>query len=188
MRTTRASLLQRVRDPEDRDAWLEFYEIYAPLLYRFARGRGLSPSDAEEVRDQCLEVLSRRMPEFDYDRTRGRFKGWLFTMAQARVVDLVRLRRASRLSTDEMRSVADARTDPRQLWEEAWRREHLRFAMDRARLRVSALTWNIFELLLQDVAVPDVCRDLGVNRNQVYKARGRVLTEVRALVAELESE
>ena len=51
MTITRKTLLERVRDSSDHEAWTEFYELYAPLIYRYARGRGLPSHDAEEIRD-----------------------------------------------------------------------------------------------------------------------------------------
>ena len=71
MATTRASLLLRLKDPTDAEAWSEFHKLYAPLLYRYARRRGLSRDDAEEIRDQCLEVVTRKMPTFEYDKEKG---------------------------------------------------------------------------------------------------------------------
>ena len=43
---TRPSLLVRIRDPRDREAWGQFVEIYAPLVYEMARRRGLQDADA----------------------------------------------------------------------------------------------------------------------------------------------
>ena len=185
---TRASLLRRLRAPQDQEAWSEFYDIYAPLLYRFARRRGLATADAEEIRDQCLEIVTRRMPDFDYDRDQGRFRSWLFTIAHGRIVDLQRLRRPSRLSTAEQQALPDHGPAPQAVWEAEWRHEHLRFAMERARLQVSARTWATFEELLQGRAVPDICADRSINRNQVYKARGRVLAAIRTILHRLDGE
>lgn len=52
MTTTRATLLARLKNRSDAEAWSQFQKLYAPLLYRYARGRGLSREDAEDVRDQ----------------------------------------------------------------------------------------------------------------------------------------
>jgi hypothetical protein len=38
---TRPSLLLRLRDPRDGDAWHQFAQLYGPLVYQFARKRGL---------------------------------------------------------------------------------------------------------------------------------------------------
>lgn len=52
MMATRASLLLNLKNRSDAEAWSEFLKLYAPLLYRYARARGLSRNDAKEVCDQ----------------------------------------------------------------------------------------------------------------------------------------
>ena len=76
---TRASLLQRVRDPADNEAWREFFNIYRPLIYRYGRLRGLSRADADEVVQKCMTKLVDKMPQFEYSSTKGGFKFWLRT-------------------------------------------------------------------------------------------------------------
>ena len=46
---TRESLLIRVRDLRDRDAWNQFVQIYRPAVYRLARARGLQDADAQDL-------------------------------------------------------------------------------------------------------------------------------------------
>ncbi len=47
MNTTRASLLIRIKDPNANEAWSEIHDLYAPLIYGYARRQGLSRDDAE---------------------------------------------------------------------------------------------------------------------------------------------
>ena len=47
---TRQSLLVRLRDPKDGQAWAEFVAIYAPLIDRLARAKGLQAADAADLR------------------------------------------------------------------------------------------------------------------------------------------
>ena len=51
---TRASLIARLSDSQDVEAWQEFVEIYLPLLYRLARRKGLQHADAEELGPRSL--------------------------------------------------------------------------------------------------------------------------------------
>ena len=39
---TRPSLLVRLRDPQDRESWQTFLDLYAPLIYGFARKSGVA--------------------------------------------------------------------------------------------------------------------------------------------------
>jgi RNA polymerase sigma factor (sigma-70 family) len=186
---TRASLLIRVKDRSDAGAWSEFHKLYAPLLYRYARGRGLPRHDAEEVRDQCLEVVTRKMPDFEYDKDRGGFKNWLRRVADNKVVDHLRKRRDKIAGTEAMRVIPDAGPTPAETWERSWRNEHLKYCVEMARTRVSERNFRVFEMLLVDnCTVDEVCTSLGLNANQVYKAKARVLKHVSRLMADFEQD
>src|SRR5204863_215663 len=46
---TSASLLVRLRDARDTHAWSQFVDVYAPLIYGFARKQGLQDADAADL-------------------------------------------------------------------------------------------------------------------------------------------
>ena len=74
MTTTRTSLPARVKNRSDAEAWAEIPKLYAPLVYHYAHARELSREDANDVCDQCLEVLIRKIAAFEYDREQGRIQ------------------------------------------------------------------------------------------------------------------
>lgn len=186
MRTTRVSLLLRVKDASDGNAWDEFHDLYAPLLYNYARSRGLSSADAEEIRDQCLEVVARKITDFEYDRAKGGFKCWLYRIASYKIIDMLRKSKEKRADTRVLRSLRSPEPSPDELWEKHWRNEHLKFCVQQARASVSEQSYRAFHMLLFDgCAVPDVCEALGLNTNQVYKAKSRVLQRIREVLDQL---
>ena len=87
---TRASLLLRVQDPQDRDSWNEFVSIYTPKIYLWATRLGLQEADAEDATQVVLIKLVQSLRKFKYDRSRGAFRGWLKTVSQNAVRDLFR--------------------------------------------------------------------------------------------------
>jgi RNA polymerase sigma factor (sigma-70 family) len=189
MDPTRTSLLLRVKDPRDGAAWREFHDLYAPLLYVYSRDRGLSHDDAEEVRSTCYEALVRQLPGFVYDRARGGFKAWLRTLVQRRVADLLRGRRGVRADSGELARLADPAPGPDELWEQAWRRRHLQYCVDKVRAVVPDTAYAVFRMLVdEDRTVPEVCERLGLNANQVYKAKSRVLAAIREEMALLDPD
>lgn len=189
MNTTRTTLLSRLKTRSDAAAWREFHRIYAPLLYRYARGRGLSRADAEEVRDQCLEIVARKIPTFEYDKKKGRFKGWLRRIAQRRVVDLFRKRRELVAGSGVIRAAIDPGPTGDEVWDRQWELEHLRFCVERIRGSVSETSYRAFHMLLFDeCSVEEVCARLGLNTNQVYKIKSRVLQRVRQELREFEDD
>lgn len=103
--TTSPSLLIRIRDRDDTDAWAKFYDLYGPLLYRYARSRGLSHDDAEDVRGNCYEAIVKQIETFEYDKEKGGFKAWLRTLVNRRVIDRLRKRKSQALESKHLRDV-----------------------------------------------------------------------------------
>src|SRR3979411_221176 len=90
---TRASLLVRLRDGGDVGAWQEFVRLYAPIIYGFARKRGLQDADAADLMQDVMRSVSTAIGRLDYDRTQGTFRGWLFTITRNRVFNFLSARR-----------------------------------------------------------------------------------------------
>src|SRR5690349_24606068 len=80
MDTTPVSLLERLRQPGQADAWERFVELYTPLLLYWARKCGLQPQDAADLVQDVFTTLVQKLPEFTYDHRRT-FRGWLRTVA-----------------------------------------------------------------------------------------------------------
>lgn len=189
LNTTRASLIARVKDPRDTAAWAEFHELYSPLLYRYARARGLGHEDAEDVRAACYESIVRQIAGFEYDKAKGGFKAWLRTLVNRRVADLLRKRREPIAESRELAELPAREPPPEELWDEHWRQQHLKFCVAQTRGDVPEQTFEAFRLLVEDdCSVPEVCERLGINANQVYKAKARVLELVRERMATMYSE
>lgn len=185
MDTTRPSLLIRVKDARDTLAWSEFHELYAPLLYRYARASGLGHEDAEDVRSTCYESIVKQIADFDYDKQKGGFKAWLRTIVRRRVVDLLRKRRERPADTHQLSELPDSDPAVEELWETHWKQQHLRFCVERVREQVPEATYSAFRLLLDEVPVPQICEQLGLSANQVYKAKARVLQLVRGQMSQI---
>ena len=78
---------------------------------------------------------------------------------------------------------------PQETWERPWRSEHLKYCVEKARSRVSDRNFQVFQLLvMEDHTVEEVCSNLGLNPNQVYKAKARVLRHVSQMMADLDSD
>src|SRR2546423_9020301 len=85
---TRASLLVRLRDPNDAAAWTEFVDLYAPLVYGYARKQGLQDADAADLSQEVLGAVAGAVRRLDYDPRRGAFRNWLFTIVRRKPASL----------------------------------------------------------------------------------------------------
>ncbi|MCP4246612.1 MAG: sigma-70 family RNA polymerase sigma factor [bacterium] len=189
MNTTRASLLIRIKDPDAADAWSEFHDLYAPLIYRYGRRRGLSRDDADDVRSECYQAIVRQIRTFDYDKTKGGFKAWLRTMVDRRVIDLFRKKREQQANSGDLRQLEAVHPSPEEVWEMEWTNQHLKHCVEQLRSEVSRTTFEAFSIVvIEGRPVAEACDVLGMNANQVYKAKARMLRRVREKMAELGCE
>ena len=69
---TRRSLIVKLRDPADSDAWCEFVALYEPLVYRLARRKGLQDADARDLCQEVFRTVSQAIDRWDLDPARGR--------------------------------------------------------------------------------------------------------------------
>src|SRR6516225_4206595 len=79
---TPASLLLRIRDPRDAEAWRTFVDVYGRLVYRHCRNRGLRHEDAENLTQDVFAQVSQSIRRFDYRPEIGRFRDWLGTVTR----------------------------------------------------------------------------------------------------------
>lgn len=76
---TRETLIRRLPNAADVEAWEVFVEIYEPLLFRLARGHGMQPADAEDFVQEVLVAVVRNIEHWVHSENRGPFRAWLFT-------------------------------------------------------------------------------------------------------------
>ncbi len=183
MEETRTTLLLRVRDPDDAESWREFVGLYEPLLLSYVRSRGVREHDARDIVQDVFARLVRVMPEFELDRSRGRFRTWLWRITQNAIVDAMRRRRRVTAAEEEARQMASAAAaadEPEAEWIAAHRQRVLDFALARVREKSNERTWECFELhVLQGRASKEVAAELGLTANSVYVNASRVLSRVR---------
>src|SRR5438477_8561824 len=86
---TRPSLLVRIRDAHDREAWGQFVQVYVPLIYRFVLRSGLQDADAADVTQEVLRAVARACKRLDYNPRRGRFRSWLLTVVRSKLSDFL---------------------------------------------------------------------------------------------------
>lgn len=79
---TRQSLLSRLKDWEDSDSWREFFQTYWHLIYNVAVKAGLTDAEAQEVVQETLIAVAKKMPNFRYDPAVDSFKGWLLQITR----------------------------------------------------------------------------------------------------------
>src|SRR5262249_50731193 len=106
---TRASLLLRLKDQADDEAWFEFTEIYRPVIQRLASRRGMQPADAADLVKQVLSSVACVISRWQADPARARFRTWLGRVATNAIINALTRGRPDRGSGDSgLHAVLDA--------------------------------------------------------------------------------
>jgi len=176
MDTTPPSLLQRMRQPDQPEAWAHFVEMYTPYLYLWCRRRGLQESDAADLVQDVLLLVFRKLPEFDYN-PRGSFRGWLYTLTLNKMRE--RHRRRALPQYEMLENLAGPDEIVRQ--EEIDYRNHLvRHGLHVIKSGIAPKVWQLFEEhVLADRSATDVAIARGLSVGTVYAAKSRVLSRLR---------
>lgn len=183
---TRDSLLSRLRDLGDDKSWSEFFEMYWRLIYNTAVKTGLHDAEAQDVVQETMLTLSKRLPGFRYDSAVGSFKGYLLRTTRWRICDQLRKRErivagsslvVEKSSSDEIVArVADpSGIDLETVWDDEWEKNLLAVALARVKRQVNPKHYQLFDLaVVKEWPVEDIVKTMGVTVHQVYTARSRV--------------
>ena len=183
---TRATLLERVKDPRDQSSWREFVDIYDPLLYRYGRLRGLSHENALEVVQECMAQLVQVMPEFEYSSEKGKFKSWLRCIANNKINDMFKRRRPANANSADFQRPQEREKSTDEMWEEQWQRKHLRFCLKQVLSEAASSTRQAFELyVVLEWPMQKVAAALDMSSDQIYAAKSRITQRLRRRYREL---
>ena len=182
--STSESLLLRLRDPHDDDAWSEFDRIYADLLLAYLKRRGVPSADAEEIWQMVLVKLNRTFAGFDYEREKGRFRDYLrravdntvsrYFQSPAKAVELDTTSAAALAAEDE--STLESK------FEEEWVRFHYRRALKTLRRNADPKSVLVFDELIQGESVNKLSDAHGITVDAVHKIKQRMRNRLKEII------
>jgi RNA polymerase sigma factor (sigma-70 family) len=175
---THASLLIRVRDTGDHQAWAEFEKRYRPMIWGWCRH--WFPRETEDrVHDVYCKLIDG-LKKFEYDPARGRFRGWLKTLTNRLMADLKGSTPSEVPDAEAILAQAEARTDLFDRLAAEYDLELLEKAKDIVRGRVTEQTWTVYIEVAERGREPaDVARELGMSVGAVYQAKYNVTTALK---------
>jgi RNA polymerase sigma factor (sigma-70 family) len=188
--STRPSLLVRIRDLQDQEAWREFVEIYGPVVYGFARKRGLQEADAGDLTQEVMRAVAAVAARLEYDPRKGWFRSWLYTVARNKLHDFLLARRRHGQGTGEakVQALLEEQPAPQEeaLWDEEYQQQLFGWAAERVRQRFENATWQAFwQVAVEGQSPKRTAAALGLTLAAVYMAKSRVLAALRKEIEQL---
>jgi RNA polymerase sigma-70 factor (ECF subfamily) len=195
---TRQSLLNRLRNWDDTASWQCFFDTYWKLIYKTASSAGLNATEAEEVVQDTLISVCKAIRNFEYDPSRGSFKGWLRTTTTWRIQDHLRKRRRRQIGSSTGISadwLGPLVTQPpgvdsiAQNWEADWEENLADAALERVKQNVPAKQFQIFDLaVFKRWPTGRIAKAFHVNAGYVYLTKHRLKAQLRTEVKKLRED
>src|SRR5713226_5501250 len=145
---TRKSLLTRLKNWDDQEGWREFFETYWKLIYSVALKSGFNDAEAQDIVQDTIVSVAKKMRHFKYDPKIGSFKAWLLLNTRSRITERWRKKRlpiaektpqkdaTARTSTVE-RIPDSAGQDLDTVWETEWKKTLLQQALEGVKQQVA---------------------------------------------------
>ncbi len=191
---TRHSLILRLADAGNGEAWNEFVEVYERAIFRYAVSRGLQRADAEDVTQRVLEVVLAKSRSWDADLG-GSFGAWLFRVTRnlaaktwnERGRDAVNL--ADESGTAWLDEIPNPSEEEKTIFQWEYRKAVFHWAAERVRDQFREETWNAFwKSSVELQTAEQVATEMRIAKSAVYVAKCRVLARIKSEVRQFEQE
>ena len=168
-----------------RRAWDEFFRLHDPLVRCAIRTRGMCRADSEDCVQEVWTAVLERLPRFEPDPCRGRFRSWIARLIRNQVVDFVRktCRGAARRVGLPEEMPCQRETDPAVAYCRSERRRLVRHVLGHLEEQVSETNYRLVHLRwMEGQDVPTVAGELGLTSQQVWYRHHRVKKQLRRLL------
>jgi RNA polymerase sigma factor (sigma-70 family) len=189
--TTHISLLERLSDGRDPVAWHEFCTRYGDLIRNFARHQNLQAADMDDVLQDVLMNLTKAMPGFEYDPTKGKFRSYLKTVTLHAIFARSRQKKGE-VALEDVKTAADAAAADATVdgvWDAQWRQYHLQQAMRVIESEFNDADVTAFrQYAIAGLPVKEVADEVGLSVDSIYQAKSRILKRLSALIEQQVAE
>lgn len=183
MTSTSHSLLEQLREGPEGIAWQRWHGIYEPLIHGWLRRHRLIVSDRDDVLQNVMTVVVRRLPQFQHNGRTGAFRHWLKNITINCLRDYwkgLRTHPHQAAATGLLDEWADDQSTVSQNWD----LEHDRHLVSKLLVMLepefTPETWKAFQkVVIEGQAATAVAGELNLTVNAVYIAKSRVLTRLR---------
>ena len=194
---TRHTLLERIRDPHDADAWQEFMEFYQGYIYTIIRSMNIKPHDAEDILQQINIKLWKNLPDHMHLSEKGRFRAWVATVSKNTVISFIK-KQQTRITKLEHYKKEDALhylnsiklPEIDNIAQKEWEVFLSNSALENISSKFTAQAIQAFELHIEGIGTAEIAKKIKVSRDSVYKYISRVklrfIDEINYLKNELD--
>jgi RNA polymerase sigma factor (sigma-70 family) len=187
---TRESLLLRLRDQRDEQSWEDFVFYYQGYIYKVISNMNMRHEDVLDLTQIIMLQLWQKLPTFEFDSGKARFRTWLSRIVRNRTLNYIRDNAKHKQKTQSCEpDVMDMHRvelpEIEKIAAREWKEYIARMAWDNIRVNFTENVCECFVMVSCGTPVKEVCEKLGISENSAYVYKKRVkdplMREIRRL-------
>ncbi|MBV09627.1 sigma-70 family RNA polymerase sigma factor [Rubinisphaera sp.] len=186
---TSLSLIQRLRNNDD-TGWQRLNELYRPLIHYWCRKNQLSESDAEDLTQEVLAIVSAKIDSFQHGSDKDTFRGWLRVITRNQVLMHLRTSKNSPQGIGGttvlgwINNIPANGEESEEIDQQTQNTEQqilFQKSLELIQSEFETSTWTAFiQTAIDGRTTANVAADLGLSNGAVRTARYRVLRRLRS--------
>lgn len=180
--TTNSSLLRMVQEGNEL-AWNKFYKQYSGLIRNIGKKRNLTKEECEDLMVDVMTVFWRKMDEFIYNRSKGKFRSYMGKIANFCAIQI--FSRGRNLREVPLETGMDYPAELDDIIMEQYRDYLLEKALNILRENIDTEIYQVFYMsFVQNRPIAEISELTRRTPNNIYVIRSRCLTKLKALIKE----
>ena len=189
---TRKTMLIRLQNQYDEHSWEEFVSTYRQYIYNVIRRMNLNHHDALEIVQIVLIKLWKKLPEFNYDNYRGKFRNWLYTVTANQTRDFLRSKGVklsqSEDTSEQGKDKLISQPEIEELAEKEWQIYISNLAWEKVKSQFSESVCTAFLKSIEGVPIAEIAKEVGITDSSVYVYKKRVQDRLQEEIGYLNNE
>ena len=192
---TRQTLLMKLKDQRDDQAWNDFYETYYRYIRAILWNMNMAEADANDILQSVMLKIWNKLPEFDYEKSKGKFRNWISIITANTAKNYIRSEnRLYNCLNGDKSSWLDDYTNSilppeiEDISSREWEKFVSTMAWENVSSSLSDKVKEAFELLMKGRATKDIASKLQINENTVIVYKNRVKNKMYMEIVKLQNE
>jgi RNA polymerase sigma factor (sigma-70 family) len=189
---TRQTLIAKIKDQHDETSWEEFIRLYERYIYVVVMKMGVPVKDVEDVCQRILLVIWEKLPDFEYEPKKCKFRSWMNRVTFNCVSSYKRSdyyhKKKLELFSAENAEELSLSSELDQSMEVQWKQHMTKLALDNISHELSDASLQCFEMFYKGLPVSEICEQLDIKKNSAYVLRKRVIDRLRIELIRLDNE
>ena len=191
---TRHTLIAKIRNQHDDHSWEDFVYFYQRYIYVVIVKMGVAHQDAEDLVQRVLLALWEKLPSFEYEPNKCKFRTWMNQITRNTVIAYFRKQKRHRNDLERAASIhlneSNEHNEPEiyNMAEKEWKLHVSNLAWENIKDEFKGKAAQVFMMFSEGKDIEVICEELDIKKNTAYVLKNRVQDKLYKEIRRLDDE